>query len=356
MPRTDPHAPTNFDPTRYTFVGLIYIGPLPDGAWSDPSDDEALACTRALPHSGVHGLGQCDHCGSHISYCWIWEYEAPDGTVSWINVGSDCSFGRFQCPDRATFELATMRRKIAGIREYGRKSAAVREILDDQPALAEAIEWANEARQAYNALAEAKNRIAQNGDEDTPEYAQACREHATFGRLVGFNMSTIEDITSKLFRYGNISRKQIEFCAKLATEGAEKQARAKAVAEAVASMEPLTAGRASIEGTIKSAKFVESYAGPDTLKIAVSLDSGHTVYGTCPEALQSALNDTGEHPGYIMPIHLYRGARVRMTVTLDPSVGDNDFAVYKRPSKPELLNASEIAARHVAAHQEAVVQ
>jgi len=334
--RQDPHAPTNFDPTRYTFVGLIYAGPLPDGAWSDPSDDEARACIRTLPHSGVHGIGQCDHCGSRITYCWIWEYEAPDGKVSWINVGSDCSAGRFQCPDRATFELATMRRKIAGIREYGRKSAAVREILDDQPELAEAIEWANEARQAYNALAEAKGRIADAGNEDTPEYAQACREHTTFGRLVGFNMSTIEDITSKLFRYGNISRKQIAFVTKLAKEGAEKQARAKAVAEAIASMEPLKAGRASIEGTIKSAKFVEGYGyGSDVLKIAIALDSGHTVYGTCPQGIVDALDATTDNG--VLPIDRYRGARIRMTVTIDPTVGDNDFAVYKRPAKPELL-------------------
>ena len=344
--RTDIHAPKNFDPQHYSFIGLIYIGSL-DDAWSDPSDPEARDFIDKHKHVGVYGLGQCDHCGAHHTYCWIWHYEGP-GTHGWISVGGDCAHGRFQCPDRATFELATMRRKVAGIREYGKKSAAVRAILEDQPELAEAIEWANEADTAYTTLAEAKHEIFLRDGEDVPEYADACRQHTTLGRLIGFNINTIRNITSKLFRYGNISRKQIAFVTKLAQEGATKQADAKRIADEIGNMEPLKPGRATITGTIKSAKHVEGYGGSDVLKIAVTLDSGHTIYGTCPQALIDALDACAydiDHNGGILNVADYRGARFSMKATIDPSVGDNDFAVYKRPASVTLHNASEVTQR-----------
>ena len=344
--RTDIHAPKHFDPQHYSFIGLIYIGPL-DDAWSDPSDPEARDFINEHKHVGVYGLGQCDHCGARHTYCWIWHYEGP-GTHGWISVGGDCAHGRFQCPDRATFELATMRRKVANMREYGKKSAAVREILDANPELAEAIEWVKEARAHLDDLAATKLDIANRGDEDTSEYADACREHATASRLIGWNINTIEDIASKLFRFGGITPKQVQFVTALAKEGARKQADAKRVAEEVAAMEPLTAGRQEITGTIKSAKHVEGYGGDDVLKIAVTLDSGHTIYGTCPQALVDALDACAydiDHNGGILHIADYRGARISMKATIDPSVGDNDFAVYKRPASVTLHNASEVTQR-----------
>jgi hypothetical protein len=342
MPRTDVHAPSNFNPQHYSYVGLIYIGPIGEEMWHDPSDEEAQAFIQEHKGVGVYGLGQCDHCGARHLYCHIFHYEGP-GTHGWVSVGNDCAMGRFQLPDRATFELATMRRKIADMREYGKKSAAVRKILAAHPGLAEAVEWVREARAHLRNLADIKGQLADNGDEDSPEYASACREHNTASRMIGWNINTIEDITSKLFRYGGISDKQIAFVTKLAIEGAAKQADAKRVAEVIAAMAPLAAGRATVRGTIKSAKIVDSAYGT-TLKIAIALASGHTVYGTCPQALVEALNACSPMSNGVVETSEYRGADVTLAMTIDPKVGDNDFAIFKRPTFVELHNAATIRA------------
>jgi hypothetical protein len=345
MSRTDVHAPSNFNPQHYSYVGLVYIGPIGDEMMYDPSDDEALAFIREHKGVGVYGLGQCDHCGARHIYCHIFHYEGP-GTHGWVSVGNDCAQGRFQLPDRATFELATMRRKVAEMREYGKKSAAVRQVMAENPGLAEAVEWVREARAHLRDLADAKQQIIDRGDENTPAYAQACREHNTAARMIGWNINTIEDITSKLFRFGGISEKQVAFVAKLAAEGAEKQANAKRVAEQVAAMEPLKAGRATVRGVIKSAKIVDSDYGT-TLKLAISLPSGHTVYGTCPQALGEALNACSPMNSGVVETSDYRGAEVTLAMTIDPKVGDNDFAIYKRPTFVELHNAAAIRERLV---------
>ena len=349
--RTDPHTPANFNPEDYSYVGFIYCGPLED-AWDDPTDDETREFITApgTTHVGPYGIGQCDHCGSRYIYGSIWEYlpGAANGKRGWIAVGNDCARGRFQCPDRLTFELATLRKKVAVLREYGKKSAAVRAIMDEHPELADASEWMREVDDTIRALAEAKGAIADRGDEDTPEYADAAREHAVLGRLVGYNVNTISDIVSKLFRYGSVSPKQIAFVARLHREGETKLADAKRIAEEIKAMTPLDAGRREIEGVIKSAKAVENGFGY-SIKLAIALDSGHTVYGTCPEALAEQVDALR---GFGCDLRWYAGLRVRLTATIDPSVGDNDFAVYKRPAKPELLDATPLRERMEAEERE----
>jgi hypothetical protein len=340
--RTDVHAPSHFDPRHYSYVGLIYVGPISEEMWHDPSDEHARDFITSHKGVGVYGLGQCDHCGARHLYCHIFHYEGP-GTHGWISVGNDCAAGRFQLPDRASFELATMRRKIASLREYGKKSAAVRAVIDANPSLAEAVEWVRDARAYLSSLADTKQQIIDRGDEETPAYADACREHNTASRLIGWNINTIEDITSKLFRWGGISDKQITFVAKLATEGAAKQADAKQIAEAVATMAPLAAGRATFTGTIKSAKYVEGNYGT-TLKLAVALPSGHTVYGTCPQDLVDAINVCSPMQHGVVELSEYRGVQVTLTATIDPKVGDNDFATFKRPIFIE-LDAAPLRAR-----------
>jgi hypothetical protein len=337
--RTDVHAPTNFDPQHYSYVGLIYIGQLPEDAWGGEFDDEqAREFIDTHKHVGVHGLGQCDHCGAYHVYCQIFEYDGP-GEHGWISVGNDCARGRFQVPDRATFELATMRRKVASAREYGKKSAAVRAVLEANPQLADALEWVREARATLDALANEKAAIINRGDEDTPEYASACREHNTLGRLIGWNINTIEDISSKLFRFGSVSDKQIAFVSKLATEGAAKQADAKRVAEVIAAMKPLPAGRQLLEGTVKGIKVYDGAYGVQH-KVILSLDSGHTVFGTCPISLTEALGEILGRRGGIAQYDDLRGCRISFTASVDPSKGDNDFATFKRPAAPKLEDAT----------------
>ena len=338
MPRTDKHAPKNFDPRHYSYVGLIYIGPMPEDAYGGEFDDEgAREYIDTHKHVGVHGLGQCDHCGAYHLYCQIFEYDGP-GEHGWISVGIDCARGRFQLPDRASFELATMRRKLASAREYGKKSAAVRAVLEANPELANALEWVRDVRANLDALAQAKADIVDRGGEDTDEYAQACREHNTLARLIGFNVNTIQDIASKLFRFGSVSDKQIAFAAKLAVEGAEKQAKAKQVAEEIAAMQPLPAGRMLLEGTVKGIKVYDDNGFGVQHKVILGLDSGHTVFGTCPIALTEQLGEALDNPGGIAQYEELRGCRVSFTARVDPSKGDNDFATFSRPAAPKLLD------------------
>ncbi|MBA2666083.1 MAG: hypothetical protein H0U69_03490 [Trueperaceae bacterium] len=322
--RTDPHSPKNFEPTHYTFIGWIYTGSNVEAA-DALNDPEAVDFMDAHPHVGVYGASQCDHCGSRFAYGAVFSYRGE----GWITVGHDCASGRFNCPDRFTFELATMRRKVAALREYGKKSAAVRKLMAAHPDLAVAAEWSTEAWEIRNDLR------AQDTEEGE-------REARVLGHLVGFNIDTIRDIVAKLFRYGSISEKQTAFVIRLAREGQEKLTQAKAIAERIAAMEPLTAGRQALEGTLKSVKSYDGFNGP-VWKMVVALDSGHAVFGTVPGSLWEDANRIAFGEGTV-PMDGLKGIRVRFDANVDPSVGDNDFAKYSRPTKCEVLDVTPMRA------------
>lgn len=337
--RTDMHAPSQFDPSLYDYVGFIFTG-VPDPEYGDPSDEEARHVVRDLPHGGVYGLGKCDHCGAYYSYGAVFVYGDPaTDEQKWIAAGHDCAEARFTLPDRFTFESRNIRKRVAARRELGKKRAAVEALYEEVPELAAALEWGREQQEVRHDLDERINTLIEPlPGEEAPvdadeQIRELVREREHYGRFIGYPVSVLNDMHRKLHRYGKLSSAQIEFALKLHAEGQEKLVEAKRKREEVAAMAPLQGGRRPLEGTIKRMKWQRTDFGMQ-VKMAVALDSGHVVYGTCPDAILDAARDINPHERLS---DLLEGQRIRFNATVDPSVGDNDFATFKRPTKPELL-------------------
>jgi hypothetical protein len=316
--RTDIHSPKNFDPSAYDFIGWLYFGPVEPGMdGSEFSDFEADRFAHNNPHVGIYEDDQkCDHCGSRFIYGAVFSHK--DG--GWIIVGHDCASGRFQTPDKFTFQLGYIKRRAAQTRARMSKSDKLAAYLEANPELAEAFEWCEEA--------DALLASFETYDDYGPTLSD---EGRIYKRLIGFNRDTISDIRSKLIRYGNISPKQLLFVIRLAKEGAEKLTDAKRIVEEVAAMTPLTAGRQEIEGTILSVKGHDSDFG-FSWKITVALESGHRVWGTLPTSLYTT---TRYNFGDVTTPESLKGETIHFTGTIVPK--GNDFAFFKRPSKASII-------------------
>jgi hypothetical protein len=116
-----------------------------------------------------------------------------------------------------------------------------------------------------------------------------------------------------------------EILAERLTSNAEREAK---WAAEKANATPWTAGRQVVEGVIISLKEVEAFRQPrysnyvaTQTKWIVKTDDGRRVYLSAPSAI------SGEQ----------KGARVRFTVTIEPSKDDPIFAFGSRPAKSEVV-------------------
>lgn len=135
---------------------------------------------------------------------------------------------------------------------------------------------------------------------------------------------TIRDIVYKLRKYGSISERQMAFLGRLLAEFTATPA------------QPTTptprweAGRQTVEGEIASTKWYESGYG-DYVGMTVKLDDGRKLWCRMPAAL---------HTYRAMP---ERGARIRMSIEIQPKADDPSFALGKRPTKAALVGAEPVA-------------
>ena len=300
MTRTDQHRPADLVTEDYDLV-LVFDTDPPE-FFGDPSDgigspaleayqrlleqhrDDTARLERLVADSPLadRGLTQCHHCGARLRYAAIMHHQ-PTGQH--IVVGETCLDNRFTL---ATAEFQKLRKAAA-------LAAAERRIV--------------KAATAFIATLD--------GD-----VAEALHREADLSRwqLDSWATSTVQDIRRKLWRYGDISERQVAFVTKLLDEGPKKAA--ERAAQDTEVKVPAPEGRHAIEGEVVSAKWHDNDYG-STLKLTVKVITDEGVWlgwVTCPTAI---------NPG--------RGDRVRLTATWTRSDRDEHFAFGKRPTKAEVL-------------------
>ena len=224
----------------------------------------------------------CDCCGHRVTYICI--VGAPDNRF--FCVGRDCFIALWS--DAQSVESASIQvvRSVRRQRENVARERKIAEVAQQNAGFAEA-------------------------------YAAARKATGIAG-----------DIADKIARYGDPSEKQVAF---LIRWHAERLAALERVKSA-----PLVAGKATVQGTVASAKFrrVKSfYGGGDEAKLAlvIALESGHKIYAKIPLGCPNDIAEGIFPDGFSVPSLV--GAPVGFTATLEPSNDDATFVFAKRVTK-----------------------
>lgn len=268
MARTDAHRPGAMSSKDYEVLALINVFPDEDNegnpfmnAEMEPLSDrwEEIGSPYESTVPG-HKAYSCDHCGHYLKWECIVEHKAS-GEI--LVIGRSC-VARFMH-----------------------------------------VDWTL-AEQIIRARVEGKNNVTR-WTKRHPEYTDLMLWAAEDKGIAG-------DMYRKLYRYGSLSPKQVEFMDKLK---AEAEQRAAELAARIVCDCPV--GRIEITGTVLGLKWVESGYGwqtRSTLKMIVSVPAGYRVFGTVPSSLL-----------------VVKGDEVRFTATVERSEKDAAFGFFSRPTK-----------------------
>lgn len=276
--RTDIHSPKNFDPTRYTFVGHIYLGSEPAILMALRDDSRTRDAWVALNTSTYKGNWEdkrtCDHCGTSFMYGAVFRHENGEAIV----VGHQCANNAFGYDSRRDYDLRRFMRRV------------------DQAKHQAAMEI-----QAQNFII--INHLAD--DLETSHYI-------------------INDLKGYLLKYGSLSDKQVALVRKIA---AEQRGRMADMEAEKATRAPVICGKIRVCGKVLSTKTVDHGFGY-TLKMLVKDDRGFVVWGAVPAALRDALDGR--------PTWELKGWTVCFTAVVERSKDDETFGFFKRPRKVEI--------------------
>ena len=134
----------------------------------------------------------------------------------------------------------------------------------------------------------------------------------------------INDMNSKLTKYGELSEKQIAFCIKLADEITIREATEPKIV--------VTEGRRDLVVTILSCKHYYSDEFGDSYKMFVKTDAGEKLWGSVPKGLLSTVKHYTE----------LKGLRVEIRATVKGSDKDIYFGIWSRPMFVKVLGRVEI--------------
>lgn len=283
---TSPHRWTDLDaidPAEWGYVGSFDSGAT-EGQFGTADAYEAV---ESSPVSRYPQRGQCDHCGAHIRYVAVVRH-LPSGDV--IAIGETCLSHRFDFTDRASRDLAALRRAAAAARE-------------------------REAERARVAAA----KVA-FGEAHPAEAAILAEVH---GAPEGRDQFLV-DLAAKWDRWGDLSERQLPWVTRCVEREAERRERdAQEAADAETEVEA-PEGRVVVTGTVLATKWQDSDFG-GSLKMLVRAEDGngghYKVWSTVPAALDGEV----------------KGQRIQFTATLEQSDRSECFAFAKRPSKARYL-------------------
>lgn len=273
--RTDSHRPGAIEPENYTYI-LSYNLPASFGGAHVPRINtervfELQNAARDAGHEIFGGCGKCGVCGAAYIYGDLYRHQM---TQALVHMGHDCA-------DK--YEL------IADRRFYEREldAAKVRSAKEHEVALKE------------------------------ERFQSFCAKHSGLADAFQAQHPVVQDIASKLRKYGTISPKQIELVLKLAQS------------QAVELHVAAPTGKTTFEGTIVSVKVKNSYwnarsSGHESYGMTVKVETSEgswLAWGTCPAAISST--------------ETLVGRRVKVTAALKAG-RDPHFAIMSRP-KVELI-------------------
>jgi len=284
--RVDIHAPSTFDPAKYTYKHLVYLGTSKDtGEFvTDMNADlpHYLIYRKDNGHLGVHGgiegnfsrKGTCDHCGAWFLYGAIFEHDNGERIV----VGNTCAVEAFGCDSRVEYDRKRLVSRVKAGRERAKLEAKREAFLTNNEGLADALE---------------------------------CEHYI------------VRDIRYKFSRYGELSPKQVALVFKISKETKEfEEKKEKQESE----LNDVVEGRRELTGKILMAKWYENAFGIQ-YKCLLLTDDNQKLFGTVPAKLADA--DVG------------KGDKVKFTATVKASVDDSKFGYYSRPTKAEILEKVE---------------
>lgn len=210
----------------------------------------------------------CEHCGAHIRWAAIVRY-LPTGQH--FIVGETCADERMSLTNRHDHDMRMLRMSI-------------------------------EARSEKMRLLSARAHFARNFPAEAAYLFDDARPYNNF----------IDDLRSKLLRYGSLSDKQVACITRNITRDADRAAKQ---AERAANSGPAPTGRVEVTGTIVSVKWVENDFG-GTLKMVTRFENGSAAWVTAPAKL----------------VNPKVGDVVTYTATFTPADDDPSFAFGKRPT------------------------
>lgn len=289
-PRTDVHRPSALVTEDYEFAFCDVHNPPDDMLQSNNANRVRLVnllLAEGYRFGGVHGSGQCDHCGTRINYYAVLKH-LPSKRL--IEVGETCLANRF---DRATSEFRQLHAEAAEARAQGRISKARQAFVNANPRLCHYL---------------LDRRIEAEATEEPMDNF--------YGSLL-----------MALYRNGSLSERQLAALARsiARNEAGREQREAEQAAEPEPS--PVIEGKIEITGKVLAVKSQESYYGGSTLKMLVLDDRGFKVWGTRPSKVAEL--------GYTENI---KGHRVSFTATVERSDDDPCFGFFGRPTKARCLD------------------
>jgi hypothetical protein len=243
---------------------------------------------QACPGAPIQAGGSCDYCGTAI--CYAFRIQSADGRS--FKVGSDCV---------EKVGDAGLAQKIKRVRAaYDRELRMARRERARSAAAATREEAAKARRKAARAAA---------ADFAAAHGLVACFRVALKGPKRGVAI----EFLGKLRDYGSLTPAQTAFLKSIGTRSA-----------------PAPTGRVTFTATIESVKSREGYRGSIEYKMTVRADAGFRAWMTAPVSLLDV-------PG--IGLDRFKGQRVEVTATLEPSREDAGFAFGKRP-KVAVLEAA----------------
>lgn len=293
--RKDIHRPSEIIPENYQFVAFDYIGGSDLGAIMALKVEREAFNAHQLVTGGrysshEHG-GSCFVCGAYASYLCIFHHALSN---TYIKTGEDCA----RKLDMSYGDSNLFRRAIADAREAqaGKKKAIA--ILSEAGLM-----------QAWDMYINPSDYL-----KDNPRASGSQEECGT--KFIPYEESTIQEMVSKLVKYGSFSEKQVSFLRILLDRVSKRPVieAQRAAEHEVAALCPT--GRLRITGTVVGTKTVPDYYsrhGGEMTKIIVKDSSGFKVYGSQFERVQ-------------------RGDSVDFVATVTPSPDDSKFGFFKHPA------------------------
>lgn len=326
--RSDKFRPSVINPAEFKFIGHHYIGGMSDETWEALCDEinegaEALAAHQAAhPGFTVAGHkwpGQCDCCGARYKFGATFHTET---TNTYISIGSICA-GKMNMGNPAA--MKTFREQVNTWKLHQERVAKARAYLTTVGLVAMLDIFLTPPAKTQDVL---EYGLMQN------IYASRERE---------YEERTLVDMCGKVIGWGNeLSEKQQAFARKLLQKIADRPRIEAERAAKDANRQPIPAfiKRATIEGTVISAKVVEGDYGT-SIKIVVEHADGWKVWGTACTELTEAISEFSDKSW--LPeserAELLKGKRVRFDAAITVSDNDSKFGFFKRPTKASLLDS-----------------
>jgi hypothetical protein len=285
--RIDIHRPSAIQPKDYQYIGCLIPArsyyEIPMVLKHKRIVEEHMAKTGG-DYSKHEHKGICQICGAYCDYVAVY-YHAKSN--SYIKCG-------FQCANKLDMgnaqDFRAIRKAVKDYKEAKAGKQKAKAILDEK--------GLSEAWKIYNE----RGWVGWNKDNRQEEI--------------------IDNIISKLVRYGNISKAQEDLIKKLLEQIDKRAEIKKQREEEKENAQPCPNGKVEVRGVVISIKMVKNkFSYGEIAKMLVKSEDGYLVFGSVPQSIYN----------------IQKGDKVIFQADVQPSNNDNKFGYFKRPRQAKKL-------------------